>query len=149
MPEILGREFEKRIEVVAAQLARISEADSGKLVREGGWSKKQVLGHLLDSSANNHLRFVRATLEGSYEGPGYAQKECVDLHGYGDWSWKDLVEQWKVRNNLLTRVVHRIPESKLSATCRIESGDPVTLRFLIVDYLGHMENHVHQIAEIA
>jgi len=147
MPEILGLEFETRIGEAAAQLAEISEADAVKRIRDGGWSKKEILGHLLDSSANNHLRFVRAALEGSYAGPSYAQKECVELHGYGEMSWKDLLEQWRVRNALLACVVYRITEPSLEAPCKIASHDAVSLRLLIVDYLDHLEHHIRQMAE--
>ena len=34
--------------------------------KPGGWTPKQELGHLLDSALNNHLRFVRAALDGAY-----------------------------------------------------------------------------------
>lgn len=27
------------------------------------WSKKEIIGHLIDSAANNHQRFVRAQFE--------------------------------------------------------------------------------------
>ncbi len=33
---------------------------AGTPLHEGGWSPKQVLGHLIDSASNNHQRFVRA-----------------------------------------------------------------------------------------
>jgi len=148
MPDGLGQEFRGRIAKTGAQLGAITEEQSIGKIRDGGWTGKEILGHLLDSAANNHIRFVRAVLEKRYEGPTYAQKESVDLHGYGAMSWKDLLEQWRVRNALLTRVVSRIPEESLDAPCRIADHDAVTLRFLIVDYLDHMEQHVVQIAGI-
>ena len=118
MPDGLGQEFAGRIAKTAAQLEAVSEAQSAATIREGGWTGKEILGHLLDSELNNHLRFVRATLENRYDGPSYAQKESVELHGYGAMSWKDLLEQWRVRNALLTRMVSRIPEESLQAPCR-------------------------------
>jgi hypothetical protein len=48
----------------------------------GGWSRKEILGHLNDSALNNHQPFVRATLAGSYDGPSYQQEGGVLLHGY-------------------------------------------------------------------
>ena len=35
------------------------------------WSPRQELGHLIDSAANNHIRFVRAATEPEFSGPGY------------------------------------------------------------------------------
>src|SRR4051794_35221894 len=42
------------------QLLQISEQQSRHPVREAGWSRKEILGHLIDSALNNHQRFVRA-----------------------------------------------------------------------------------------
>lgn len=64
-------------------LQTISEQDGLRTFREGGWSRKEILGHLIDSALNNHQRFVRAALESRYEGPAYAQTGWVNMHGYG------------------------------------------------------------------
>ena len=60
-----------------ARLVQVSEAKSNKPVLAGGWSRKQVLGHLIDSASNNHQRFVRAALRGSLDFPGYDQDGFV------------------------------------------------------------------------
>jgi uncharacterized damage-inducible protein DinB len=146
MPSDLGIEFQQRIDAAAARLQRVTEAAAIETLREGGWSRKQVLGHLIDSALNNHQRFVRASLEGNYEGPSYEQQGWVGIHGYVDLSWAALVEQWRTQNELLARVVANIPESGLSATCLVGKDPAVSLSFLILDYLRHMEAHVEQIA---
>ncbi len=66
MPRELAQEFERRCRVALSSLNGASEAEAAKPFRPGGWTKKQVLGHLIDSSINNHLRFVRAAAEGHY-----------------------------------------------------------------------------------
>ena len=58
------------------------------------WCPKEELGHLIDSAANNHIRFVRAALDGSYRGPGYAQNDWVSIHGYRRMPWENLVSTW-------------------------------------------------------
>jgi uncharacterized damage-inducible protein DinB len=146
MPSDLGEQFQRRIDAAAARLQTITEAESNETLRDGGWSRKQVLGHLIDSALNNHQRFVRASLEGHYEGPSYEQQGWVGIHGYGDLAWADLVEQWRKQNELLARVVANIPESSLNASCQVGKDPTVTLSFLILDYLIHMEAHVEQIA---
>lgn len=55
-------------------LCAISELESAKPVLPGGWSRKQVLGHLIDSASNNHPRFVRSILQDSLDFPGYDQE---------------------------------------------------------------------------
>jgi hypothetical protein len=116
-------------------------------LRPGGWCPKEVVGHLIDSALNNHQRFIRAAIEGSYEGPGYAQQEWVNLHGYRQLTWDAVVAHWKFQNELLGRVVARIPDQRLTAACTVGNGDAVTLEFLIEDYLAHMDHHIGQISK--
>lgn len=113
--------------------------------RQGGWTRKQILGHLLDSAANNRQRFVRASIDGHYEGPTYAQDGWVAAHGYANQSWETLLHWWDVEHAILAAVVDRIPEERLNAPCRVGTGEPVTLRFLIEDYLQHQQWHLKQI----
>ena len=109
------------------------------------WSRKEELGHLIDSASNNHLRFVRAALEREFHGPSYDQNGSVVLHGYQEQSWADLLEFWRRYNQLLVAVVARIPEGKLQTFCTIGSNAPVTLHFLIADYVRHMQHHLDHI----
>ncbi len=113
--------------------------------REGGWTRKQIVGHLLDSAANNRQRFVRATIDGAYSGPGYAQDDWVAVHGYAHLSWKTLVEWWNVEHDILMALVERIPEERLKAMCTVGNEAPVTLRYLIEDYTRHQFHHFEQI----
>ena len=106
------------------------------------WSPKQELGHLIDSAANNHIRFVRAAIEPEYRGPGYAQNDWVDLHGYQEMPWQSIVDFWFQYNQFLARLIARIPESSMKTLCFIGSGAPVTLAFVIEDYVLHMQHHV-------
>lgn len=137
--------FREHIASVHTSLRAVSTQHAEQPFREGGWSRKEILGHLIDSALNNHQRFVRASLQGSYEGPGYEQQGWVAMHGYGSMQWGVLLEHWRLQNELLAAVVERIPETRLSAACRVGSGETVTLRFLIEDYLAHLDGHVKQI----
>jgi hypothetical protein len=137
--------FGDHIESAHGALLGISEEHSISTFREGGWSRKEILGHLIDSALNNHQRFVRASLDGSYEGPSYAQTGWVNMHGYGSMPWASLLEHWRLQNRLLGEVIRRIPEARLEALCRVGNDPPVTLRFLIEDYLQHLDHHLQQI----
>ena len=145
MPVELGTQFQARIAVAAARLQTVSEAQSAERSGAPGWTRKQVLGHLLDSAANNHQRFVRGALYGAYAGPGYDADRWVEIHDYANWSWDELLRSWNDRNAVLSRVVARVPESALEEPCRIGDDQPVTLRFVITDYLRHLDHHVEQI----
>jgi hypothetical protein len=149
MPSELGRIFQRRLAQAETRLNGIGEQQAAEPYRPGGWLRKEVLGHLLDSAANNHQRFVRAALDGHYEGPGYEQAGWVRLHGYSALSWAALLGSWRDRNAVLARIVERIEEQRLQAPCTVGDGAPVTLQFLIEDYLRHLDHHVDQITGAA
>jgi hypothetical protein len=125
-------------------LQAASERDTSVKIG-GAWSRKEELGHLIDSASNNHLRFVRAALEPGFHGASYDQNGSVTLHGYQDMSWSDLLEFWRQYNLLLAHVIARIPEGKLNTMCRVGENQPITLQFLIEDYVAHMQHHLDHI----
>ncbi len=86
--------------------------------RDGGWTRKQILGHLLDSATNNRQRFVRAAIDGQYAGPKYAQDAWVDAHGYAGQPWETLLSWWETEHEILMAVVDHIPDDKLEHTMR-------------------------------
>jgi len=145
MPTQTAREFRTEIETLRAALLALSPALADVPWRVGGWTRKQIVGHLLDSAANNRQRFVRAALEGRYSGPGYAQDAWVAAHGYSDQSWETLLRWWQAEHEILTAAVDRIPEERLEASCTVGDDAPVTLRFLIEDYVHHQQGHFRQL----
>jgi len=104
------------------------------------------VGHLLDSAANNRQRFVRAATDGRFAGPNYAQDAWVTAHGYAGQSWETLLRWWNVEHEILAAAVDNIPEERLDASCIVGDDAPVSLRFLIEDYLRHQRWHFAQLA---
>lgn len=145
MAEHLAEALRQVIDEELTRLLAIPDEDAGVPGRNGGWSQKEELGHLIDSAANNHQRFVRAALEAGYNGPGYQQDEWVKVHGYAEWHWTELTTFWQQYNALLAHVIDRIPEDRLKARCVVGTGEPVTLGFLIEDYVHHMQHHLDHI----
>ncbi len=111
----------------------------------GGWSRKQVLGHLIDSASNNHQRFVRAMLQPSLDFPPYDQDGNVRVQAVHLAEWSLLVSLWAAYNRYLAHLIAHLPESKLDTPCRIGAGETLTLAFLMSDYLSHLSHHLHQI----
>jgi DinB superfamily len=133
------------VDAAEARLRSISSEQSGRPLRPGGWSAKQVMGHLIDSASNNHQRFVRAALQSSLEFPGYDQDGNVRVEVPDKADWFVLVTLWAAYNRYLAHIIAHLPASKLDTACRISGGDPVTLRFLASDYLRHLRHHLGQI----
>ena len=117
--------------------------------REGGWTRKQIVGHLLDSATNNRQRFVRAATEGKYEGPKYAQDAWLAAHGYASQSWETLLGWWEADHEILMAIVDLIPEERLESSCRVGDDAPVTLGYLIEDYARHQRWHLKQLTASA
>jgi hypothetical protein len=141
----LSRRLAQTIEQELANIRALSDEQASLARAPGKWCAKEELGHLIDSAANNHNRFVGGALESQFRGPGYAQDEWVRLHGYSTRPWSTIVDFWLAYNSFLTGLIERIPESKLEAQCFISTNEPVTLRFLIDDYILHMQHHIDQL----
>jgi DinB superfamily len=127
------------------RLLRFTEAESQSRPASGKWSRKEVLGHLIDSASNNHQRFVRSQLQGEMVFPGYAQESWNRVQQYQAEPWENLVRLWASYNRHVAHVMAAIPESAGGNVCTIGDGEPVTLEFLVTDYVKHLEHHLSQI----
>jgi DinB family protein len=141
----LSEQLQRVVEAAEPKLRKISEVESAKPVLPGGWSRKQILGHLIDSASNNHQRFVRAALQPSLDFPGYDQDGNIRVQAPQEADWSLLVSLWVAYNRYLAHIIARLPAAKLETICRIGSGEPVTLSFLAKDYLTHLLHHLNQI----
>jgi hypothetical protein len=134
--------FSKLLDLAAGTLPQLTDTDQRV---DGHWSRKQILGHLIDSAANNHQRFVRGQLVRDLSTPNYAQEEWVETERYQDRDWSDLVQLWLAYNKHLLHLMRHIPPQHLDATVRIGSDDPVSLEFVMIDYVRHMKHHLDQL----
>lgn len=141
----LSEKLLSEIDAAEPRLRQISEAESTKPILNGGWSRKQVMGHLIDSASNNHQRFVRAALQPSLEFPRYDQDGNVRVQAPQDADWPLLISLWASYNRYLAHIIAHLPASKLETVCRIGDGEPVTLGFIASDYVRHLLHHLQQI----
>jgi len=130
-------------------LEAISETDSLRLRGAGSWSRKQIVGHLIDSALNNLHRFVRAQQTEELAFPGYDQRRWVDAGGYAERPWRALVALWGELNAQVAHVIAHIPPERLGTRCRIGDGEPVSLEFIARDYVKHLRHHLEQVLDPA
>jgi len=130
-----------------ARLGEMRESEAEQPISPGKWSRKEIVGHLIDSAANNHQRFVRGQLATTVSLPGYEQAAWVDSQRYGLASWEDLLDLWRSYNRHLQHVIQAIPAACLGHRCVIDEADPVTLQFLAEDYVEHLRHHVRQMLD--
>ena len=141
----IARDILATIDSELPNLVAIDEERASTPRADGKWSRKQVMGHLVDSAFNNHQRFVRAQLSSSLSFPGYTQDSWVTAQGYQDRSWADILRLWVEVNRHLAHVIARISRGALVTPCSIGEGAPVTLRFVMEDYLRHLHHHLAQV----
>lgn len=110
------------------------------------WSKKEILGHLIDSATNNHQRFIRGQFEDS---PiiTYAQDQWNIYNHYQMMDKTAIIAFWTAYNKQLIEIIRLIPEENLQKTCTTNDGSTITIEYLINDYIAHLEHHLKQIVK--
>ncbi len=134
---------------VSAALPRLHALDEARAAvrpAPGRWSKKEILGHLIDSAANNHQRFVRMQRIPHLELDGYAQDDWVRVSHHHDRSWSDLVSFWESYNRFLAVLLRHVEPAALRHTWTDPDGRRVDLEFVARDYVVHLRHHLAQLA---
>ncbi len=110
------------------------------------WSKKEILGHLIDSGINNLQRFTEIQYEAKpYQIRRYKQDELVRANSYQQADMDKLGDLWKSVNLRIQDVMLLQTDRTLAYSIDLGNGDLVDLAFLIRDYVDHLEHHLHQI----
>jgi hypothetical protein len=149
-------DFRSTLQSESIRLEAISDDAAAKRPSAGTWSPKEVIGHLIDSAANNHGRFVRAQTTDDLVFSGYDQDAWVRLQRYNERPWMDLIALWRSYNSHIAAVVASIAPERLSlqrsrhnldeiAWRTVSRDKPATLEYFIRDYLAHMKHHLAQI----
>jgi hypothetical protein len=110
------------------------------------WSKKEIIGHLIDSAQINLQRFVRATYTEDFK-VTYEQMEWVDAQRYIQADIHELLELWRLLNKQIVRVLENYPTHRLQVRCDIgkTSVSFETVEFLAQDYVNHLNHHLNAI----
>lgn len=149
-------DFRATIESATPRLLQISEAQSEQPRAEEHWSAKQIIGHLIDSAANNHARFVLGQIKNDLVFPGYDQNRWVEINHYQQAPWSQLVDLWRAYNLHLLHVMSCADPDKMNNRCAqhslqtiafetISESEKATLEYLMQDYVVHLKHHLGQI----
>jgi hypothetical protein len=142
----LGNRLAEIVAKTKHDLSNFSDDQAAEPAISGGWSRKQILGHLIDSASNNHQRFVRALLQDELRFPKYDQEGCVRVERYQDLPWLELTNLWAAYNLFLAHILSGVPAAKRSTPCFVGDGPVMTLEELAADYVVHMEHHLQQLS---
>jgi hypothetical protein len=123
-------------------LESISDEDASVKPAPNKWSKKEIVGHLIDSACNNQQKFVRTMAQPHLAFVGYAQDFWVDVQRYNAYDWKNLIGLWYVYNEHIAHIIEHVSPEKLPNTISIEDSQPFTLQFIMQDYVEHIKHHM-------
>jgi hypothetical protein len=149
-------ELREIVERATPALLALDDLTTVRRPAPGKWSPREILGHLIDSAANNHQRFVRAQFQDDLVFPGYDQDAWVAAQRYHETAWPDLVTLWRAYNLHVARVMAAVPEeARLRPRARhnldriawvaVPADQPATLDYFMRDYVGHLRHHLRQI----
>ena len=147
LQKIINR-LQEHIDYTPSEFLRYPEGELRRKPAPNKWSKKELLGHLIDSAANNHHRFVKIQfLPSPFFVEGYAQNDWVRIQNYNEKDTQQLVNLWKVYNEHILFIMQNTPDKNLNI--KINAEDPFenadTLYLLMKDYVDHMDHHLKQI----
>lgn len=108
------------------------------------WSKQEILGHLIDSAANNHQRFIRIQAENESV-IFYNQNDWVALSTYNAIDPAQLIALWKYYNLHLIALGSAMTTDNLQKRGAGRDGQKHMLKWYFDDYVVHLEHHLRQI----
>jgi hypothetical protein len=142
---IISAGIRETVNKAKPELLKITPEAAAIKLRPDKWSKKEIIGHLIDSASNNHQRFVRAAQNLAADFPRYNQNSWVEVQCYNELDWQNLIELFYYFNIHLSSIIDFLPENALLNPINIGKENPVTLEFVITDYLRHLKHHVEQL----
>ncbi len=111
---------------------------------------KQILGHLIDSAANNHQRMIRLQYNKKLDFPDYQQDNdlWIALQDYQNADWNAIIQLWKYYNLHMIQVIKSVDKTTLDNSWQSFEDNSITLRQMIDGYLGHIDLHFNEIHEL-
>ncbi|HTB26511.1 MAG TPA: DinB family protein, partial [Puia sp.] len=113
-----GDRLEYLCDTIPVLLTNIDDHSFSEKVKPEKWSKKEIIGHLIDSATNNHQRFVRVQFE---DKPNivYDQNKWNSYNFYQQIDRQQIINFWTVYNRQLIELIRRIPNENLERPCLI------------------------------
>jgi hypothetical protein len=143
--QTIAFELEAVIDQHIAALHAMLKDKMGYKPSPAKWSKKEIMGHMIDSAQNNIRRLIAAQYE---EAPMivYKQDNWVAISNYQNYDITDLINLWYLLNKHFAVILKNTSAETMQRKCRTE--DLHTLEWIAQDYLKHLRHHLHQVLDL-
>jgi hypothetical protein len=141
-----SKHLRQTIVKVLPLLKAISKEAAAEKPFPNKWSKKEIIGHLIDSAGNNQQKMVRTMLVQHLDFVGYHQDDWVMLQQYQKADWRKLLQIWVAYNLQIAHIIANVKPKALKHTLCINGSTEVyTLEFIMQDYVEHLKHHLRAI----
>ena len=142
-----AEELRRIVETFSSTIIGIAEKEFSAKPLPHKWSRKEVLGHLIDSAHNNLRRFICAQYEKTPPKITYDQDFWVVANGYQKMEKDDVIKMWKLINQRVAETLANMPAENHSRLCDTgkDTQNLHPLKWLAEDYVQHMKHHLNQI----
>ncbi len=146
MKEVVN-ELNEIVETFAERIGTLSEAALSEKPLPNKWSKKEVVGHLIDSAQNNLRRFIVSQHAAAPPKIVYDQDFWVKANDYQSMAGKDVIALWRLVNQQISNVLTTMGSDKYLKTCNTskEAEQLRSLEWLAADYVKHLKHHLNQV----
>jgi hypothetical protein len=130
-------------------LVKIHEEAFSQKPHPAKWSKKEELGHLIDSAQNNIQRFIRVQYQEKVH-ILYHPDNWVHFNDYQNANLKDMVLLWHLLNKQICSILLKMGPEHYEKLIDIGHDLPnnKTTLFIAEDYVEHMRHHLESIFAI-
>ena len=127
----------------------LDDESASRRPQQGGWSPKEIIGHLIDSASNNHQRFIRLQIQEQLVFPGYGKdnERWVAIEHLNELSFSDVLSLWRYYNILIENIIRKVDPSKLQNYWDGDEGKK-TLLELMRGYVDHLKDHLASFADV-
>lgn len=131
---------------VSIYIEQCSEADLSYKLSPKKWSKKEILGHLVDSGLYNLQRFAEIQFENKpYRYASYKQEQLVKSNNYQGANTAELIGFLIAINKRIISLIIIQTQESLNYIFVNSLDEEISLTSLIEDYVAHFEYHSRQI----
>lgn len=126
---------------------KFSEDELQQKPNPAKWSRKEVIGHLIDSGHNNLRRFIIGQYEASPPKIVYDQNFWVSANNYQGMNGQDVIALWRLVNLQIVNILSNMSTENYTKQCDTNKQGVTlhTLDWLASDYVKHLKHHINQV----